>query len=141
MRPQSIVHFERVVLFSLLLGVANTFMIWGTLTSSVATAGMGVGFIVTVQAITLAIYLLLIWFIARKGSPVAKWIYVVLAAIGLLFGLIGIGQVAGLYGTSALVITIVQYVLSAVSIWLLFRPDANAWFSNGRGPVDPSIFN
>ena len=140
MRPPSIVNFERVVLFSILLGVANTFLIWEQLAATVATTGMGTGFIVTVQAVTIAIYLLLIWFISRKGSPVAKWIYVVLAAIGLLFGLIGIGQVASLYGTVSLVITIVQYVLSAVSIWLLFQPDANAWFSDGRGPVDPNVF-
>lgn len=140
MRPASIVNFERVVIFSIVLGLINTVLIWDRLTSAVAVSGMGTSFVVTVQAITIALYLLLIWFISRKGSVVAKWIYVVLAAIGLVFGLLGIGQVAALYGNVALIITIVQYLLTLVSIGLLFRPDANAWF-RGERPSDPSVFS
>lgn len=141
MRPQSIVNFERVVLASILLGIVNTALIWDDLQAAMATTGMGTGLVLGIQAVTIALYLLLIWFISRKGSPVAKWIYVVLCVIGLVFGLLGLGEAMRLYGTVPLVITIVQYLLSLASLWLLFRPDSKAWFSDGRGPVDPNVFS
>lgn len=141
MRPQSIVNFERVVLASILLGIVNTGLIWDDLQAAVATTGMGTGLVLGIQAVTIGLYLLLIWFISRKGSPVAKWIYVVLCVIGLVFGLLGLGEAARLYGTVPLVITVVQYVLSLVSLWLLFRPDSKTWFSDGRGPADPNVFS
>ena len=141
MRPQSIVNFERVVLASILLGIVNTALIWDDLQAAMATTGMGTGLVLGIQAVTIALYLLLIWFISRKGSPVAKWIYVVLCVIGLVFGLLVLGEAMRLYGTVPLVITIVQYLLSLASLWLLFRPDSKAWFSDGRGPVDPNVFS
>lgn len=140
MRPSSIVNFERIVLLSVLLGIVNTVMIWDRLTAAVAATGMGTGVAIGVQVLTVAIYLVLIWFIARRASNVARWIYIVLCAIGLVFGAMGIGQVAALYGNTVLVINLVQYVLALVSIWLLFRPDANAWFRGDR-PADPGVFS
>jgi hypothetical protein len=140
MRPQSVVNFERVVLFSLLLAVVKSFMVWERLMAIVGVNGRSAGFIFATQAITCAIYLVLIWFTSRRGSPAAKWIYVVLAALGMLFGLFRIELEARMYGTPYLAITLIRYVLTAVSIWLLFRKDAKAWFRDGRGRVDTSIF-
>lgn len=140
MRPSSIVNFERVVVLSIVLGLVNTVLIWDRIADAVAMTGVSLNFVLTIQAITIGLYLLLIWFISRKGSAVAKWIYVVLAGIGLVFGLFGIGQVAQLYGNVSLVITLVQYVLSIISIALLFRADANAWF-RGERPADPGVFS
>ena len=140
MRPASIVNFERVVLLSIILGIVNTILIWDRLTAAMAVTGMGSNFVITVQAITVALYLVLIWFISRRASNVARWIYVVLAAIGLGFGLMGVGQVQALYGTIPLVITIAQYALAIASLWLLFRSDANAWF-RGERPADPGVFS
>ena len=140
MRPASIVNFERVVLLSIILGIVNTILIWDRLTAAMAVTGMGSNFVITVQAITVALYLVLIWFISRRASNVARWIYVVLAAIGLGVGLMGVGQVQALYGTIPLVITIAQYALAIASLWLLFRPDANVWF-RGERPADPGVFS
>lgn len=144
MRPSSIVNFERVVLLSILLGIVGTWLSWARIQAMVAqtaTAGgphMSTNTVIVIQAVTIALYLLLIWFISRKASPVAKWIYVVLAGLGLVFGLFGLPQTMR-YGTAPLLVAIVQYLLSITSLWLLFRPDAKAWFSEGRGP-DPSTF-
>jgi hypothetical protein len=140
MRPSSIVNFERIVLLSIVLGAVNTVLIWDRLSAAVAASGLGVGMAIAIQVVTIAIYLLLIWFIARKASNVARWIYVVLCAIGLVFGALGLGQAAALYGNLVLVINLVQYVLSLVSIWLLFRADSNAWF-RGERPADPDVFS
>lgn len=141
MRPKSIVNFERLVLLSILVGIVNAFLVWDQTQASLQAQGaaLGSGTLITIQAITIALYLLLLWFISRKGSPVAKWIYVVLAALGLVIGLTGIQQTAS-FGTLPLLITIVQYVITLITIWLLFRPDSKAWFSDGRGGVDTDTF-
>ena len=94
------------------------------------------GATLTIQIVFILIYLLLIYFISRKGSPVAKWIYVVLAVLGLLGGIVAIPLMAKI-GIVPLLIVIVQYALSLVSLWLLFQPDSKAWFSEGR-TADPN---
>jgi predicted membrane channel-forming protein YqfA (hemolysin III family) len=141
MRPASIVLFERLVLLGIVLGIINTVLVWDELNAQVAQTGMGSGAVIGIQVVTTLLYLLLIWFISRHGSPVAKWIYVVLAGIGLVVGLAGIGQTMELGMTSA-ILSIVSYVITAVAIWLLFRPDSKAWFSDGRGGgnADPEVF-
>jgi hypothetical protein len=144
MRPKSIVNFERVVLLGILIGIANTWLSWGKMLAlaqaQAAAQGsamkIGPGFLVGTQVVGIAIFLLLLWLIARKGSPIAKWIYVVLAVIGLIFAVIGIGKAAAL-GTVPLVLSIVSHLLTLASLWFLFQPDAKAWFSEGRS-VDPN---
>jgi hypothetical protein len=133
MRPKSIVNFTRVVLLSLALGILITFLSWEKMESAVAAtgAGLGTGTLLVIQGVSIAIFLLLIWFIHAHGSPVAKWIYVVLAVIGLVMGLTGFGQTMS-YGTLPAVLAALQIILSAISLWLLFRPDSKAWFSEGR---------
>lgn len=141
MRPNSIVTFERLVLLYLAIGVLYAYLVWDETMASLQAQGaaLGSGTIITIQAITVAFYLLLVWFISRKGSPVAKWIYVVLGGLGLVLGLIGIQQTISL-GTLPLILAIAQYVLTLVTIWLLFRPDSKTWFSDGRGGVDAETF-
>ena len=132
MRPKSIVLFERIVLLSLLLGIVNSLLISDRLTADAAAQGMSGNSVFVIQAITIVIYLLLIYFISRKASPVAKWIYVVLGVLGIVIAVAGVSQTLA-FGIPTLIITIVQYGLLIASIWLLFRPDANAWFADGRG--------
>lgn len=139
MRPKSIVMFERVVVISLLLGILNAFLMWDRLSADAAAQGMTSDTLITVQAITTAIYLLLIWFIARKGSPVAKWIYVVLTVLGVLLALAGMGQTMTM-GAASIVITVIQYILLIFSVWLLFKPDAKAWFADGREEVSTDSY-
>ncbi|MEA3008990.1 MAG: hypothetical protein QOJ91_682 [Sphingomonadales bacterium] len=140
MRPPSIVNFTRVVLISLAIGILASWLSWDKVQAAVAAtgSGMGAGTILGIQVVTIALYLLLIWFISAHGSPVAKWIYVVLCALGLVFGLIGFRQTLA-YGTVPALLAAIQYLLSIASLWLLFRPDAKAWFSEGRG--DPGTIH
>lgn len=132
MRPKSIVTFEYVVLGTLVLGIISSFINRELAETQLADANMPAGFLLWAQIAGIAINLLLLYFISRKGSPVAKWIYVVLTALGIVFGLAGIAQVfAG--GALTVALTLVTFALSAYSLYLLFRPDANAWFNDGRG--------
>ncbi len=138
MRPPSIVNFTRVVLLSLAIGILATWLSWAKVEEAVAASGMGTGAILGIQGVTIALYLVLIWFIYAHGSPVAKWIYVVLSVLGLVVGLIGFGQTLS-YGTVPAILAAIQYILSIISLWLLFRPDSKAWFSEGRS--DPGAIH
>lgn len=132
MRPQSIVNFERAVLASLGLGVLNSWVSWDRSVATVTAAGVGASSIIGIQAVMIALILLLVWFVARKASPVAKWIYVVITGLGLVASLVGLPQVMKT-GALSVALTIVQTLLSIYSLWLLFRPDAKSWFNDGRG--------
>lgn len=144
MRPKSIVNFERVVLLGILVGIVNSFLSWDKMLAmaqaqAAAQGGamkIGPGFLVGVQAVFIVIYLLLVWLIARKGSPVAKWIYVVLAVLSLIAAIFGLGKMAA-YGTVSLVLAIAQHLLTLAALWFLFQPDAKAWFAEGR-TADPA---
>src|SRR5438270_9885292 len=124
MRPKSIVNFERVVLLGILIGIVNTWVSWGKMLAMAqaqaqAQGGaikIGPGFVIGVQAFFIIIYLLLVWLISRKGSPVAKWIYVVLAALSLIAAAFGLGKMAA-YGTPSLVLAIAQHLLTLIALW------------------------
>jgi hypothetical protein len=141
MRPKSIVLFERLMLLSILLGLVSTFINWESMQEQLAAQGTPVGAstVLTIQGVGIVLYLVLLYFISRKGSPIAKWIYVILALLTLVFGLIGIGETFKL-GALPAAFAIVGYILTAVTLWLLFRPDAKAWFSEGRGEADAETF-
>lgn len=137
MRPNSIVNFERIVIVSIVLGIINSWMTSEKMRTLMAgKPQMSQSTTLTIQVIMILIYLVLIYFISRKGSPVAKWIYVVLCVLGLVAGVFALPLMAQL-GTVSLVVAIVQYALSIASLWMLFRPDSKAWFSEGR-TADPA---
>jgi hypothetical protein len=145
-RPESIVWFERCYLGAVALGLINFALSWNVvIAKSAANPGLerlGPSFLPTmmigIMAITLCINLLLWYFAARKGAVVAKWIIVIFFGISVLsLGLsVPKGNLpAGLSG----VLTIVAFVLHAIAVWQLFKPDADAWFKaggvdSGRGP-------
>ena len=139
MRPRSIVLFERLVLLSIVLGIISALLVSDKTQAALDAQGtpMGTGTLYTVQAIGILLYLVLLYFISRKASPVAKWIYVVLAVIGLVMGLVGISATLA-FGALPAAIAIAQYAITVVTIWLLFRPDSNAWFNDGRAEGDPA---
>jgi hypothetical protein len=39
-----------------------------------------------------------------------------------------------------LIASAVTTLMQAVAIYFLFRPDAKAWFADGRGGPDPEVF-
>ncbi len=145
MRPASIVTFERFYLGAIVLGLVNNAVNWSQtqeiMASSpeVAAAGLGTGFLVTTMLIGLAIPLLLWYFITRRASNIAKWILVVLFAIGLI-GLLMSFTSPLMPGGLAMALGLISVALQAYAVYMLFRPDAVAWLS-GSGPVDPGTFN
>ena len=131
MRPKSIVHYEYAYLGSVLLGIVVTAMTW---TANNATqeveqihAVLGASFLPIFYVFIYTLSLALWYFTARVPNAVAKWIVVgwfALSVIGFGFAII-VGNVPsdvpGWIAVGAL-------VLNAVAVYLLFRPDAVAWF-------------
>ncbi len=131
LRPKSIVNFERCYLGGLAIGALNSALSWSRMNEMPqvrqSVEAMGAWYLPTVTILGLLIPLLLWYFTARRASTVAKWIIVVFFVFGV-FGLLlgfGMGTIPpGLPG----VLTIVAFVLNAVAVYLLFRPDAKRWF-------------
>jgi hypothetical protein len=131
MRPKSIVYYEYAYLGSVLLGIAVTAMTWtaNNQTQEVEQIrGMlGASFLPILYVFIYTLSLVLWYFTARVPNTAAKWIVVgwfVLSLIGSGFA-ISAGTVpndpSGFLAIGAL-------VLNAIAVFLLFRPDARAWF-------------
>ena len=141
MRPPSIVMFDRLFLVSLALSVLGLALNFTAISQQVlatpglADAGIGSGFFIGAVAVSYAISLLLWFFVAHKGSNVAKWILVVLAAISLV-SLPGL--LAGPWDLTA-ILNLASYVLQIAALGFLFRADAKAWL-RGQLPTDPATF-
>ena len=143
MRPKSIINFERLYLGALAIGLVNILLSWqqgmGLLNNNPDTRSLGQGVVYVSIFIGFLVPLLLWYFTARRASVVAKWIVVILFALGLISLLVNF-QRAGLPTGVSGILALVALVMQAAAIWMLFRPDAKAWFSDGRGDVDPNTF-
>lgn len=133
-RPQSIVRFERLYWSGILIGLVNTVLAWDTIQAQVnATAGSSIlpsGFFAGTLAFGLIVNVLLWYFTARRRSVVAKWIITVF----FVFGLVSVARF--LFGNAPMPtsssLSAVTVVMQAVAVWMLFRPDAKAWFEGDR---------
>lgn len=101
-RPPSIILFERLFWSSTLVSIVTTFITWNEMATAFdREAGVGrssgsFGVVFVILVISLAIVFALWYAIARRGSNVAKWIYVVLTAIGALQTIAGLFNPDGL---------------------------------------------
>lgn len=129
-RPKSIQLFERVVLLAILLSIAGTALGLERTVAMVQQFGFGTAFVIGVQAIGVAVMLLLLYFIARRGSIVAKWIFTVIVLLGAINIALNFNVVLAQGVTAGL--SIAQLALQLFGIWLLFRSDSAPWF-NGSG--------
>lgn len=131
MRPKSIVHYEYAYLGSVLLGIVVTAITWtaNNQTEEVEKirAMLGASFLPILYVFIYTLSLALWYFTARVPNTIAKWIVVgwfALSLIGFAMALAA-GNVPndlpGLIAATAL-------LLNAIAVYLLFRPDARAWF-------------
>ena len=129
-RPQSIIWFERLYLGGVALGLANTAYRWSAIQEQVAatpnSAMLPSWFMGATIAIGIGINFLLWYFVAIRGSVVAKWIVTVLFGIGVI-GVLRALTVGELPATMNAVAAVVL-ALQAGAVFMLFRPDAKAWF-------------
>jgi hypothetical protein len=136
-RPQSIIWFERLYLLGLVVAFAVGLFNW-TKTQAIVAASQTLPswYPLVMTAVSLILNIVLWYFIARRGSNIARWIYIVLFA----FALIGtaatlLSPMLRLFGTFTLVTSLLLTVLRGVCVFLLFRPDAQGWFRGERGNI------
>lgn len=146
MRPNSILWFERLFLISLVIGIINTALSYEDNLAMLQAdpgaekLGFGGGFVLITAAFSFGLMLLLWYFIARRASPVAKWILVALTVLGILSMPSSLAMIAkqNIYGV---IIPILLTLLQIAALVFFFRQDAKAWFaSRGRMDHDPEIF-
>ena len=139
-RPPSIVIFERCYLGALAVGLINTIVSWPIykLMPAVrqAEAMIGPWYLPATSAAGFLVPLLLWFFAARRASVVAKWIIVILFALGALGVVFGVIMQSYPTSTTA-VLSIVAFVLNAIAVTMLFKPDSRLWF--GEMPDDDLI--
>ncbi len=130
-RPKSIAWFERFYLASVLVGAVNSAMTWaetaGSAEAAQAQAMLGQWFLPLAFVFIYTLWLLLWYFTARAGSVFAKWTVVVF----YLFALLGFASSLAVGAPPAgipLTLTIASLLLTTISVWFLFRPDAKPWF-------------
>ena len=139
MRPASIRWFEGLNLLALATVIPGDYLVWDELSGAAGRAGENaLATIVIVQGAIIAFELLIILMISRGRSRVFKWIYIVVVGLATMGTVIVIKdelQSRPLYAT----VLLVQAVLFAVALGLLFRRDSAEWFA-GQDEVDPEIF-
>ena len=148
MRPQSIELFEKVYLASIAISLVAVAVGWQRLTAEsharLATVSEGTvqGVLIGTAVLVFGIALLLWYYIARKARNVAKWVLVILTALGvyttlkeIVFSTVPKDLYFAFNAASTL--------LGVYAVWLLFRPDAVAWLKSkgADGPGDPKTFD
>lgn len=136
MKPNSIKLFDRFYLGALALGLANTVIHWDADAAALEAAESGVplgsGFFILTTAAGFIISLLLWYFVSQRASNIARWLLTVLFGLGLVGFLAGAAMAATMIGEAPMLLGVLGLSLEAVAVWMLFRPDAKAWFG-GRG--------
>ncbi|WP_294326725.1 hypothetical protein [uncultured Sphingomonas sp.] len=135
MRPSSIVRFDRLYLASISVGLIGNILEWPLTMARLAenpdTAALGSTAAVAAGgmiAIGVVIALLLWFFIAQRGSNVAKWILVVFTVFAIGSLVLGFTTGAVILDAGGIV-RLVAVALQTAAVAFLFRPDAAAWFA------------
>jgi len=139
-RPQSIRWFERLIYLGLGLSAVDAYLTWDEVMSDPAPGAPGQAFMALMLCLTIAIELLFVWLIAYRASSIARWIFVGLSLVGLLFlPIAGLAELRA-YGDLSAAMVLSGQLFSVIEIWLLFRRDSRDWLA-GQWPVDPEIFS
>lgn len=132
-RPQSVTTGTTILYISLFLssigGIVNIFHIAdGALPvpGNNAPPPFGIGTMITIVVVVLAIY----WFLIHKISKGSNWariLYLVFVILGLLGWAINF-QAAVSQGLFALIAGIINTLLGVIAMIYLFSPSARPWF-------------
>lgn len=147
-QPKSIERFEQLFFLSMVISIGITILGLGTNATQMANSPIGSAAkfaTIAVLVLSCAVWGLLWYLIARRGSEIAKWFYVVLIAIEVVMTTGSMLLLKAMEGRPDIQIPkvdmttqigqVASILVGVVSIWFLFRPDTRAWFNKG---VDPN---
>ncbi|UYV16382.1 hypothetical protein [Porphyrobacter sp. ULC335] len=145
MRPPSIVKFDQLYLAIIVTGVIGFAVNWESAMAQLeVNPGLndfgwdGAGVLIGMYAFSIAISLLLWFFVSRRASNVARWILTVLTGYGLVSLPFTLFLVP--LPVPSLIVAVVSAALQIAVLWFLFRPDAAAWFKHGPRGMDADVF-
>lgn len=135
-KPNSISQFERFYLAAIGVDLVNTILSWSEREErALLTPQMfGNATLPLTTAIGFGIALLLWFFVAHRGSVIAKWIVTVFVTLALAWTLYAIPTGRYSLGLSGL-LGLFSTVLQAYAVVMLFRRDAGRWFGATPGAV------
>ena len=124
MRPASITLFERLFLLSLAIGAIQVFVGWDELLRRAEAKGEGAAALTALLALAFFIQGALALLVSRGRMWSAKWLLVILCAIGLPLVLASVAE-----GTIVgwVPVALLQAALQVASLALLFTREAREW--------------
>jgi len=136
MRPESIRWFERVYVGRIIVSLALGIYGWRWLHSLHAGPALHtfISLRILATATGLLLNLLLLYFIGRRASAVAKWIFVVLAVL-MVVPVIQTVIAPNFLPAALKMGPLFGVGLDFTMIMLLFQPDSRDWFAR-RGVVE-----
>lgn len=144
MKPNTIVWFDRLFWAGAVLAVASLAVNFDIVTAAAgsepgAQMGAAVGGIIGF-GVVLGLYILAWYFVSKKASNVARWIYTIIVTLIFLVTLVGAaGLAAGLVTPLQVLIDVARFGLWLAGAVLLFLPASNGWFMRGGKP-DKDVF-
>ncbi|MEL1251879.1 hypothetical protein [Aurantiacibacter gilvus] len=144
MKPQLVVWFDYLFWLGVLAAVCGLYLNFDLITGSVADvpgarAGAVVGGILGFS-VTLGLYALGWFFISRKGSKIAHWIFTLITGAVLAFTVFGTLMAGFQFGVFPAVLDFARFGMWFLGAVLLFLPEARPWFDKGT-PNVPDTFD
>lgn len=142
MKPASIKKFDLFYLGSIVVGLIGFALSYGALlnqtNAEMAAAGAeGMGEATLMGGLIVGVLFSVgLWFLISVWRiEVIKWVLALFVAWSVIS--LAMGLSAGFTLTTTMIIGLVSTLMSIVSIYFLFQPDAKAWFEEDRGEHDP----
>ena len=136
MRPSSIVNFERLSLLAVAIGLVTLYLSWDSVLASARSAVPGTGLesaVAVLSLIYIGFLVLLILLTSRRGSAVAKWLFILVIVAEAVLTIPKLG--AMMRGGAVSWLGLLQLLLQLGAIGLLFTAASRAWFLAWRSPA------
>lgn len=143
MKPQLVVWFDYLFWLGVLAAVCGLYLNFDLITASVpnapgASEGAVVGAILGFS-VTVGLYALAWFFVSRKGSKVAHWIFTVITGVVLAFTVFATLMGGFQFGLFAAVLDFARFGMWFLGAVLLFLPEARPWFDKGAPPASETF--
>mgnify|MGYP001096355641 CR=1 FL=1 len=127
-KPKSIILFNRLNLAATLVGILNIFAHYALLRNlAISNGASPAGPILGVFFLIIS-YLIFWFFIYRRGSNIAKWLFVAMTVISVAMIPFNLREVVAV-GVAYTAIDGIAFVLQIAAAAMLFPSDAKAWLS------------
>jgi hypothetical protein len=145
MRPKAIVFFEFFYVAAIAIGIIQRFAslpstvrTFATLNSDIGIEASPASLVYGTMAITFFFYVVLWFFIARRASKLAKWIYVGIFVFASTMNVLAAAR-GNVSANPAILVFLLVSIIQAAAVAALFTPHAREWF-DGKRAVDPDVF-